>query len=252
MRGRVVMVLSGALVAVAALALLRATAPPAGAAGETATVLVASSFAPVVSDLDPAGRHGAAGSDRLALQVRAGARADLFISADAGLAAALHREGLLSAPVVVGRNRLVVIVARGAAGRVRTVADLGRPGVRVVLATPSVPGGGYARAALESLGLHAAVRANVVSEEPDVTSVAAKVALGAADAGVVYATDARAVAGRVVVRSVPSAAQPPIAYAAGVPRAAAHPARGRSLLARLRGPEGRAALARHDFGAVAP
>lgn len=248
MRGRAVAVLTaGAVTTAATLGMLRAAAPPAGAREDAATVLVAASLAPVVAGIDPRGRHSAAGSDRLALQVRAGARADLFVSADPALARALHREGLLSRPVAVARNRLAVIVARAASERVRTVADLGRPGLRVVLAAPSVPAGAYARGALSALGLLGPVRANLVSEEPDVTAVGARVALGAADAGVVYETDARALGDRVRVRAIPDVVQPRIVYAAGIPAAARHPDRGRALLARLAAPEGATALRRAGF-----
>ena len=62
------------------------------------------------------------------------------------------------------------------------------------------------------MNLSAAVLKNVVSQETDVREVLAKVALGEADAGFVYATDARTVPGKVKVVKVPAWAQPKVQY----------------------------------------
>lgn len=122
------------------------------------------------------------GSDQLAGQIRAGARPDVFVSANEELPAALHREGLVEPPVRVGRNRLVVAVPEG--GRVTRFEDLARPGIRIAAGSASVPVGAYARRALPE-----AAERNIVSEEPDVGAVVARVRSGAVDAGLVYATD---------------------------------------------------------------
>ena len=66
------------------------------------------------------------------------------------------------------------------------------------------------------MGLTTSVLANVVSRESDVRSVLSKVALGEADAGFVYSTDARTVPGKVKVIKVPAWAQPKVTYAMAI------------------------------------
>lgn len=161
-------------------------------------------------------RSSFAGSDQLAAQIRQGAKADVFASADTEYPAELHREGLVEAPVVFAHNRLVAVAPRGSA--VDSLADLARPGTKLVIGDSSVPVGEYTREVLGRLpaGERAATLANVRSEEPEVSSVLAKVVDGAADAGFVYATDARTVAGDVRTIEIPEELQPDVAYAAAV------------------------------------
>lgn len=161
-------------------------------------------------------RNSFGGSDELAAQIRQGARADVFASADVAYPAELHRDGLVGDPVEIARNRLVVVASPD--GPVHSLGDLSRPGTKLVVGDPSVPVGIYTREALGRLPAaeREAILANVRSEEPEVSSVLAKVVDGAADAGFVYATDARTVAGEVREIEVPERLQPDIAYAAAV------------------------------------
>jgi len=91
------------------------------------------------------------------------------------------------------------------------------------------------------------VNANVVSRETDVRSVLAKVALGQADAGFVYATDARTVAKKVNVIRIPASAQPDVTYAIAVVARSTHQSAARALVSKLRGKSGQALLARYGF-----
>lgn len=156
------------------------------------------------------------GSDILAARVRAGARPDVIVSADFAILRALERDGLVEPPVPVASNRLVMAVQAGSQ-RIRSLADTARPGTRVGLTAPTVPAGSYARKALRRLpdGLGREILANVVTEEPDVATLAGKLALGALDAGVVYETEVRAARGRLRSLELP---QPPIEYGAAVVR----------------------------------
>lgn len=242
--------LIGAVLVVAAIAVAVAMTGP-GASADRTEVLAAASLAAVVGDIDPDARVRAAGSDQLAMQVENGIKADLFLSADPAITRRLHDAGHLGPPVAVAGNRLVMIVPAGNPAGVLQANDLERPGVRLVVGTPSVPIGAYTRRALGAMGLRAAA-ANVVSEEPDVRGVVAKVALGEADAGIVYATEARAAGARVTTIAIPDAAQPSITHTAAIPTRSGNPDGGRALIGLLRSAEGRRALAAHGFTVPTP
>lgn len=175
-------------------------------------------------------RSSFAGSDELAAQIRQGAKGDVFASADTGYPAQLHREGLAEKPVVFARNRLVVVTPED--GAVKSLVDLSRPGTKIVIGDPSVPVGAYTREVLGRLPAaeQAAILDNVRSEEPEVSSILAKVVSGAADAGFVYVTDAKTVAGQVRTVPVPSGLQPDVAYAAAVLDSSSEPGLARHYL----------------------
>ena len=84
-----------------------------------------------------------------------------------------------------------------------------------MIAATAVPVGSYTLQVLKQMGL-TSVLANVVSRESDVRSVLSKVALGEADAGFVYSTDARTVPGKVKVLKIPAWAQPKVTYSMAV------------------------------------
>lgn len=194
-----------------------------------------------------------AGTAVLRAQIERGAPADVFASADESHAHALAADDLIESPRVFAHNRMVVITPPG--GRVRTLADLARPGLRLVLAGRAVPAGRYARRALarmDSSGsfpprFRSRVEANVVSEETGVRGVLAKVALGEADAGLVYATDARASRTPVRAIEIPDRWNVTAAYLIA-PTARARGNRGAQAFVRaVLGARGRTLLRRHGF-----
>ena len=127
-----------------------------------------------------------AGTQTLAAQLAQGAEADVFASADKTHMKTLLDAGLIAgAPEVFAHNRLEIAVAKGNPKGIHSLADLARPGLVVVLADPSVPAGKYAQQALAK----ANVTVHPASLEPQVTAVLSKVALGEADAGIVYVSD---------------------------------------------------------------
>jgi molybdate transport system substrate-binding protein len=226
--------------------LAAALALPAEAGTARVTVYAASSLTEVFPQIDARARYSFAGSDDLALQIRQGAPADVFASASPKYTQDLFRRGLVEQPRTFARNRLVLIVPRTNPAHIRTVFDLRRPGILLVLAASSVPIGKYARQVLARLGLSAALR-NVVSDERDVKGVVGKVALGEADAGLVYVTDVKPVAGKVRAIAVPARGQPTVRYELAVVKASRHAAAAHSFVVRVLGEVGRGHLAGAGF-----
>jgi molybdate transport system substrate-binding protein len=222
--------------------------PASTSAGGGISVFAASSLTQVFPRIDRAPRYSFAGSDQLALQLRQGAPADVYAAANPKYPEALYRQGLLRKPRVFATNRLVVVVPRANPARVRSVYDLRRKGVRVVVGDASVPIGAYTREVLARLRIARAVLANVVSEEPDVKGIVAKVALGEADAGFVYATDARAAAGKAKGIGLPTRAQPQVRYEIAVVRSTKRLAAARAFVARVLSKRGQIELRRAGFG----
>jgi molybdate transport system substrate-binding protein len=214
-------------------------------AGEL-TVYAAASLTDVLRAVEPGARYSFAGSDELATQIREGAPADVYAAASTKYPDELFDEGLVEEPFVFATNRLVLIVPSDNPAGIQDVDDVARPGTQLVLAGEGVPVGDYARTVLGNLGLEVAL-ANVVSNEDDVKGVVAKVSIGDADAGFVYATDA-AVADGVRVVELPDGAQPPIAYAVAVVASTSNQDAARAFVRKLRGPEGRQALRAAGFG----
>src|SRR5206468_2481040 len=108
-------------------------------------------------------------------------------------------KGLCSKPVAFARNALVIVVPTSNPAQIHSVYDLTKPGIKLVVAASGVPVGSYTLRVLKNMNLSSAVLKNVVSQETDVREVLSKVALGEADAGFVYSTDAKAVSGSVSV-----------------------------------------------------
>jgi molybdate transport system substrate-binding protein len=135
-----------------------------------------------------------AGTQELRAQLEHGARADVFASADPLHADALARAGLLDPPLPFARGGLAIVVAREARARIASLSALAEAD-RIVVGARESPIGRYTEALLARAdsrlggGFRARVEARVVSREPSVKQVLAKVRLGEADAGVVYASD---------------------------------------------------------------
>jgi molybdate transport system substrate-binding protein len=196
------------------------------------TILAAASLTNVFPQIDRHATFSFGGSNALAAQIEQGAPADVFASANTALPQKLYDEGLVEKPVVFTRNELIVIVPRGNPKHLHSVYDLAKPGVKLVVAAPGVPVGDYTRIVLHNLNLDGAL-SNVVSNETDVREVLAKVALGDADAGFVYATDARTVRGKVATLGIRWSAQPVIKYAVAVVKSSKHPGAARDWVKRL-------------------
>jgi molybdate transport system substrate-binding protein len=189
-----------------------ATKHPATAASPRITVYAAASLTDVFPAIDSREKYSFAGSNTLAAQITQGAPADVFASANMTLPIQLFQKGLCSKPVVFTRNTLVIVVPRSNPAHIHSIYDLTKSGIKLDIAAPGVPVGSYTLQILKNMNLSAAVQKNVVSQETDVREVLSKVALGEADAGFVYSTDAKTVPGQVTVIKVPAWAQPKVQY----------------------------------------
>ena len=180
-----------ALLAVAIIAACSGQASSAATTPRTLTVFAASSLQPAFERIarlmqPTVVTFSYAGTQTLTAQLIQGAQADVFASADIEHMGQLASAGLIQGQSrIFARNRLEIAVAPGNPKRILGLADLARPGLVVVLADPSVPAGRYAKEALDQAG----VTVHPASLEPQVTGVLTKVAIGEADAGIVYVSD---------------------------------------------------------------
>ncbi len=191
-----------------------------------------------------------AGSNTLRAQIDQGAQADVFASANTKEMDALVTSGLVAegAPQTFLTNRLVVITPTENPAGVSTFDDLTRPDLKLVLAAEDVPVGRYARQMLDNAGadFKAQVLANVVSNEADVKQVLAKVQLGEADAGIVYASDAVA-APELPVIEIPSEWNVLAKYPIAVLKDAPQPKLADEFVAFVLSPDGQSILQKWGF-----
>lgn len=196
-----------------------------------------------------------AASSTVVHQVLHGAPAAVVASADMIQMARLYQADRLDAPpIVFAGNEMALITPLG--GRVRTLRDLAETGVRVVVASPEVPAGAYAVAVIAQLAEEfgadyaAQLRANIVSEEPNVRQAAAKVSLGEADAAFVFLTDGQALSS-VAMLAIPPAINVRAAYPIAVIKQHPQQNLARAFVAFVTSHAGGVILARHGF-AVPP
>jgi molybdate transport system substrate-binding protein len=229
-------------------ALLVVVGPASASGATTLNVFAAASLTEVFPKIDASERYSFAGSDQLALQIRQGAPADVFASASPKYTELAYRDGYLQKPVVFAANKLIVLVPRSNPAGIKSVYDLRRQGLKVVIGDKTVPIGSYTRQILDTLGITNDVMSNVVSQETDVNGIVTKIALGEADAGFVYRTDAWSVARHTRTIALPGWAQPPIRYEIAVVKASTHAAAARAYVKKVMSPRGRKLLAAAGFG----
>jgi molybdate transport system substrate-binding protein len=224
-----------------------ALVPAAAARQHTGlSIYAAASLTEAFKALDGSQSYSFGGSNTLETQIRNGAPADLFASAAPLNTQRLFKEGLVDKPVTFTANRLALIVPKSNPADLRSVYDLAKKPVKLVVAGPAVPVGSYTRTVLRKMGL-LGVLSKVVSQESDVKAVTGKVALGQADAGFVYVTDARPVSGQVTVIRIPAWAQPRVRYEIAVVSRSTRKADARAWVKMLLGKKGQSALKRAGF-----
>ncbi len=185
-----------------------------------------------------------AGSSALSVQIEQGAPADVVALAAAAPMNALVDAGLVETPIRFATNSMVLAVPDDNPGGVDSLAALADSDLLVGVCAPQVPCGEYARQVFDAAG----VEASIDTEEPDVRSLAGKLAAGELDAGLVYATDARATPDRLRVIPLPPGVDVRAEYPIAVVSGSDDLDSARRFVAFVESPEGRSILADAGFG----
>ncbi len=187
-------------------------------------------------------------TSKLVPQVTEGAPADVLVSADEAWMDKLNEAGKVEprTRVILARNSLVFVVPADAAKAPAAPGELPGTMKKIALAGENVPAGKYAKAALETSRVWAAVEPHVVRAE-DVRLTLKWVSGGDADGGVVYRTDARADPAVKIAFEFPEASHAPIVYPAAVVTGSAQAKDAARFLEFCRGAKARAILEKHGF-----
>jgi molybdate transport system substrate-binding protein len=243
------------LACAAVVAVMLALAIPTPARADEILVYAAASLTDVLEEIGQAWQAATGhkvllnlgASSDLGRQLRAGAPADVFFSADREQMDLVERAGLVRAAerVELLSNTLVVVVPASSARPPRAAGDL-LALERLALADPeAVPAGVYARRWLQSLGLWEKLRDRVV---PTLNVRAALAAVAAENAGaaIVYRTDSGMSRGVRVAFEVPAEQGPPIVYVVSPLAGATKPA-AREFVLHLQSSSARAAFEKFGF-----
>ena len=188
-------------------------------------------------------------SNVLARQIADGAPVDVFISADDAQMDVVAKAGLVKdgSRVPLLRNQLAVVVPSDRPRTLKAIRDLADPSFkRIALGDPAaVPAGVYAKQYLEAQGLWKAIEPRVVPAG-SVRLALAAVETGAADAAIVYRSDARVALKASVAWVVAAGDGPRIVYPGAIIKTSAAPAEAQRFLDFLR--SGSAARIFERFG----
>jgi molybdate transport system substrate-binding protein len=187
-------------------------------------------------------------SAALAKQLEAGAEADVFLSASESWLDALDKKGLVGSRHDLLGNELVAVTPTDSKLKLATPDDLLEDDVqRLATGEPeSVPAGMYAKQALTKLDLWERLKPKIVGAG-DVRQALAFVETGAAEAGIVYATDA-AVTKRVKIAfKFDAALTEPIFYPLALLKRSSGSTAARSLYAAFQSEQAAKVFRRHGF-----
>lgn len=173
-----------------------------------------------------------AGTSTLVSQIMQGAQADILASANEVQMQTLIDSDFVNPDTVeiFAENELILVIPATNPADVTSVFDLVEPGVLLVLAAPGVPVRAYTDELFATLENTCgtewvnAIYDNLVSEESNVRQVSARVALGEADAGIVYRTDVTAdIAEDVQILELPEHSSPVAQYPIAPLMSSTHP-----------------------------
>ncbi|WCK55197.1 molybdate ABC transporter substrate-binding protein [Aneurinibacillus sp. Ricciae_BoGa-3] len=200
-----------------------------------------------------------AGTQVLRTQMENGAKADVFLSADLSHITALQKEGYVGDFKPVSRGHEVLVVQKGNPKHIGSIHDLATKQLKVVIGVEAVPIGKYTRKvfhnASKDFGAQYPVQvlSHVVSMETDVKQVLQKVALGEADAGIVYRSDVtKRFAGQVQIIDIPKKYNAPSTNYIAVPKNAPHPDLGKKIMAFMLSSQGQAIFKRYNYDPINP
>lgn len=183
-------------------------------------------------------------SATLETQLEQGAPGDVFASADTANADKLAAAGDTNGdPEPFARNRLEIAVEPGNPKKIKNLADTVKPGVLLVLCAPEVPCGKYAEQVYQKAGVtHGQVPTGLTAKD-----TLSKVALGEADAAVVYATDVQAAKGDAAGVKIPSKENVIAEYATAAVKSTSNPRTAKAFIAFVISKSGQKILARFGF-----
>src|ERR1700747_377019 len=188
-------------------------------------------------------------SGTLQRQIEQGAPVDIFISASTKEMDALQSQGLLllGTRKDLVKNSVVLIVPEGNKA-ISGFQDLTKPAVKTVaIGEPqTVPAGKYAQEVLTHFGIYDQLKPKLVLQK-DVRQVLTYIETGNADAGIVYATDAKISKKVTVVATAPADSHSPVVYPAAVIKNSTNPAASNAFLEFLAGEKARALFEKYGF-----
>lgn len=185
------------------------------------------------------------GSSVLVEQIKSGAPADVFASADTvNMTKLVSADLTAGTPVDFATNVLEIAVPTGNPAGIKTFADLAKPGVKTVVCAPAVPCGAATLAVERATG----VTLSPVSQETAVTGVLSKVETGQADAGLVYVTDVKGAPGMVDGITFADSSKVVNTYPIAALTGSANPKTARAFVAFVTSSAGQKVLSAAGFG----
>ncbi|MCC5602595.1 molybdate ABC transporter substrate-binding protein [Nostoc favosum] len=199
------------------------------------------------SNINISYNFGASGA--LQQQIEQGAPADIFISAATKQVDALETKGLLlsGSRTNLANNRLVLIVAQDVVG-ITSFNNLTDSKIKkIAIGEPrSVPAGQYAEEVLNNLKLYDQVKSKFVLGN-NVRQVLAAVESGNAQAGIVYATDAKTSNKVKVVITAEEKLHSPIVYPVAIIKGSKNISAAKQFVQFLSGSQAKTVLRKYGF-----
>ena len=190
-------------------------------------------------------------SGTLKTQIEEGAECDLFISAAQKQMNALEKSGYIDSSTRINllENKIALVVPDDNPAKINSYEDLGTEKLKLIaLGNSDVPVGAYSQEILTNMGIWDKLNSEgKISFASNVTETAMQVREGAADCGIIYATDAATHKLNVVAEPPAGTLKTPVIYPAAVLSGSKHSERASDFLNFLKGSEAREIFASIGF-----